>query len=49
MESIDEILGYKNLSMELDNLDVEPDTLGDSGIGEWEESFTDLFPSLLAV
>lgn len=49
IESIDEILGYKNLSAELDNLDVEPGTLGDSGISVWEESFTDLFPSLLAV
>jgi hypothetical protein len=47
MESIDEILGYKNLSAELNNLDVEPGTLGDSGISVWEESFTDLFPSLL--
>ncbi|KAK3750649.1 hypothetical protein QZH41_012826 [Actinostola sp. cb2023] len=49
IESIDEILGYKNLSMELDELDVEPGTLGDSGINVWEESFTDLFPSLMTV
>lgn len=50
MESIDEILGYKNISMELKELDVEPGTLGDSGISAWEESFTDLlFPSLMAV
>lgn len=49
MESIDDILGYKNLSMELNELDVEPGTLGDSGINVWEESFTDLFPSLMAV
>lgn len=49
MESIDEILEYKNISMELNELDVEPNTLGDSGINDWEESFTDLFPSLMAV
>lgn len=49
MQSIEEILGYKNISMELNDLDVEPGTLGDSGMSEWEESFTDLFPSLMAV
>lgn len=49
IESIDDILGYKNMSMELNELDVEPSTLSDSGINVWEESFTDLFPSLMAV
>lgn len=49
MQSLDEILGYKTISMELNELDVEPGTLGDSGMSEWEESFTDLFPSLMAV
>lgn len=49
METIDELLGYNNLSMELNELDVDSGTLGDSGINVWEESFTDLFPSLMAV
>lgn len=52
LESLDEILNCKDMSMEMElqRLDVEPGTLGDSGMNDvWEESFTDLFPALLAV
>ena len=47
MESLDELLNCKDINNELKELDFEQGTVGPDMW--WEESFPELFPSLLAV
>ena len=46
-ETLDDLLACKDITKEIEELDDEPGTLGRDTW--WEESFTELFPSLLAV